>query len=352
MDFTEYMNSDYKRSLFIAEAGINHDGSLEKAKRLVDVAKGAGADYVKFQTFDAKKLVTSNALTSTYIDAGSNPGESFRSLLTRLQLSEDDHIELLKYCRQSGINFLSTAFDEESFDKLTQLGIDVVKVASGDLTNIPLLKHMAQSGLPIILSTGMATLGEIEEALNALNQLSANKIYLMHCVSWYPASIDSINLLYIETLKKAFGLPVGFSDHTIGQSASLAARALGAVFFEKHFTLNVNDFGPDHSASIDPVGLKFLLQSIREVELALGTSVRTYTKEEWGQRLVHRKSIVANCDIVSGQKITADMLTLKRPGTGISPKYIEAIIGSIACQPCAVDEVLTWQHFGLKEKLS
>ena len=352
MDFTEYMNSDYKRSLFIAEAGINHDGSLEKAKRLVDVAKDAGADYVKFQTFDAKKLVTSNALTSTYIDAGSNPGESFRSLLTRLQLSEDDHIELLKYCRQSGINFLSTAFDEESFDKLTKLGIDVVKVASGDLTNIPLLKHMAQSGLPIILSTGMATLGEIEEALNALNKLSANKIYLMHCVSWYPASIDSINLLYIETLKKAFGLPVGFSDHTIGQSASLAARALGAVFFEKHFTLNVNDFGPDHSASIDPVGLKFLLQSIREVELALGTSVRTYTKEEWGQRLVHRKSIVANCDIVSGQKITADMLTLKRPGTGISPKYIEAIIGSIACQPCAVDEVLTWQHFGLKEKLS
>jgi sialic acid synthase SpsE len=352
MNFTEFLNSDYSRSLFIAEAGINHDGSLEKAKRLVDIAKEAGADYVKFQSFDAKKLVTSNALTSTYIDAGSNPGESFRSLLTRLQLSDSDHVELLSYCRESGINFLSTAFDEESFDNLVDLGIDVVKVASGDLTNIPLLKHMSQSRLPIILSTGMATLGEIEDALNALNKLGDNKIFLMHCVSWYPASVDSINLLYIETLKKAFGLPVGFSDHTIGQSASLAARALGAVFFEKHFTVNVNDFGPDHSASIDPEGLKFLIESIREVESALGTSVRTYTSEEWGQRLVHRKSVVATREILSGQKITADMLTLKRPGTGIPPKYIDALVGSTVCQSCGADEVLTWQHFGLKEKLS
>jgi sialic acid synthase SpsE len=349
MNFSEFMKSDFKRSLFIAEAGINHDGSLEKAKRLVDIAKAAGADYVKFQSFNANKLVTADALTSTYIDAGSRPGENFRSLLARLQLSEGDHVELLNYCRELKINFLSTAFDEESFDGLLNLGIDVVKVASGDLTNLPLLRHMAQSQLPIVLSTGMANLGEIEEALNALNKLPSNKIYLMHCVSWYPAALESINLLYIETLKKAFGLPVGFSDHTIGQSASLAARALGAVFFEKHFTVNTADFGPDHSASISPEGLKNLIYSIREVEMALGKSVRTFSKEEWGQRLVHRKSIVACCDILSGQKISSDMLTLKRPGTGIQPKYLEAVIGSTICRSIKADEVLTWQHFGLSE---
>ena len=173
----------------------------------------------------------------------------------------------------------------------------------------------------------------------------------MHCVSWYPASIDSVNLLYIDTLKKAFGCPVGFSDHTLGISASLAARALGAVFFEKHFTLDVNDFGPDHAASIDPAGLKVLISSIREVEQALGSTVRSYSKEEWGQRLVHRKSIVAKHDIPIGEIITSSMLTLKRPGNGISPKFLDTIVGSRLIKSCSEDNVITWDHFGINSNL-
>ncbi|SVE19806.1 uncharacterized protein METZ01_LOCUS472660, partial [marine metagenome] len=236
-------------SIFIAEAGINHDGSLEKAKQMVDIAVEANADYVKFQSFKADKLVTAQALTSSYIDKGSHSGESFRDLLARLELNEQSHRELKNYCDEKGIKFLSTAFDNDSFDFLLELGIDTVKVASGCLTNLPLLRYMAKSQLPMIVSTGMATLGEIEDAIEAIEETGNNNITLLHCISWYPADFETTNLLFMMTLKEAFGYPVGYSDHTLGINMSIAARALGATILEKHFTLEKEDFGPDHSAS-------------------------------------------------------------------------------------------------------
>ena len=223
MNYIELKNQINPRSIFIAEAGINHDGCIDRAKKMVDAAVDAGADYVKFQSFKSAELVTPDALTSSYIDAGSYKGESFQGLLSRLELSEEAHYILKEYCDQKKIQFLSTAFDAGSFHFLVKLGIDVVKVASGDLTNIPFLKHMASFGLPMIVSTGMATLGEIEEAIEAIAKQGNKEIILLHCISWYPAAIETTNLLYMQTLKKAFGFPVGYSDHTLGINMSIAA---------------------------------------------------------------------------------------------------------------------------------
>lgn len=332
-----------ERAIFIAEAGINHDGNLEKAKKMVDAAVAAGADYVKFQSFKAQKLVTHNALTSSYIDSGSKKGESFRDLLARLELNEAAHYELKRYCDERKIKFLSTAFDNESFDFLLTLGIDVVKIASGDLTNIPLLKHMAKSKLPIILSTGMATLGEIEEAIEAIVSQGNEKITLLHCISWYPAEIETTNLRFMETLKKAFPYPVGYSDHTLGINMTIAARAMGATVLEKHFTLDKREFGPDHAASIEPDEMINLVKGIREVERGLGTTNRMFFEKEIGQRKVHRRSLVISKKVKAGDTLTLDNLTIKRPGTGIKPKYFESILGKKIRSDYEPDTLLRWE---------
>ena len=335
-------NIEGTRSIIIAEAGINHDGDLQKAKKMVKIAAEAGADYVKFQSFKADKLVTKDALTSSYIDEGSHKGESFRDLLRRLELDANDHLELKKYCDELGIKFLSTAFDQESFDFLVELGADVVKIASGDVTNIPLIKYFARSNLPIIMSTGMATLGEIESAIEAIEAEGNKQITLLHCVSWYPAEISTTNLNYMNTLRSAFNYPVGYSDHTLGITMTVAARAMGATVIEKHFTIDKNDFGPDHAASIDAAELHNLIKSVREVEEGLGSSRRTFGEKELGQRNVHRRSIVASRPISEGQIVTMEDLTIKRPGTGIKPQDIDDVVGRKAKNDIEGDSVITW----------
>jgi N,N'-diacetyllegionaminate synthase len=344
MNYDELVKNKNPKAIFIAEAGINHDGDIEKAKKMIDAAVEAGADYVKFQSFKAKKLVTPDALTSTYIDGGSHKGESFQELLSRLELDESAHYELKSYCDKKGIKFLSTAFDAESFDFLISLGIDIVKVASGELTNLPFLRHMAHSGLPIIMSTGMATLGEIEEAVNAIVSEGNKNIILLHCISWYPAEISTTNLRFMETLRSAFPFPVGYSDHTLGINMSISARALGAVVLEKHFTLDKTEFGPDHAASIEPNELKNLVAGLREVEAGLGTANRVFCEKEIGQRKVHRRSIVVKKRIESGETLTLDNLTIKRPGIGIKPKYIDEILGKKVMESCDAESLLEWSN--------
>ena len=344
MNYNDLVNKKNPRAIFIAEAGINHDGDISKAKKMIDAAVEAGADYVKFQSFKAKKLVTPDALTSSYIDDGSHKGESFQDLLQRLELNEDDHHDLKKYCDNKNIKFLSTAFDAESFDFLISLGIDIVKVASGDVTNLPLLKHMAKSGLPMIMSTGMATLGEIEEAVNAITSEGNDKIVLLHCISWYPAEISTTNLRFMETLKHAFPFPVGYSDHTLGINMSIAARALGAVLLEKHFTMDKTEFGPDHAASIEPDELKSLIEGLREVEEGLGSTQRVFCDKEIGQRKVHRRSIVVKSRIEAGEALTIDNLIIKRPGIGIKPKYLDDVLGKKVRVACDAESLLSWSN--------
>lgn len=343
MNYDDLTRGENAKAIFIAEAGINHDGKLETAKQMVDAAVVAGADYVKFQSFKAKELVTPTALTSTYIDKGSRNGESFRDLLKRLELDEAAHYELLRYCKTRDIKFLSTAFDEESFDFLLTLGIDIVKVASGDLTHIPYIRHMASAGLPMVVSTGMATLGEIEEAVAAIIKAGNNKIVLLHCISWYPADIETTQLRYMETLRSAFGFPVGYSDHTLGINMTIAARALGAVILEKHFTLNRTQFGPDHAASIEPDEMNKLLDGIREVEVGLGSSVRNFCSKELGQRDVHRRSIVVGESIKAGAIFSINNLVIKRPGVGIAPKHLDVILGKRATIDLEPEDLLRWR---------
>lgn len=314
------------RTRIIAEAGINHDGDFEKAKKLVDVAVKAKADFVKFQSFDSNKLVSASDETSTYIDEGKYANETFRDLLKRLQLKNEDVRKLRDYCESSNIGFISTPFDKENLKLLIELGVDFIKVASGDLTNILLLKEISKYNKPVVLSTGMGTLGDIEIALDCLNNLDTT---LLHCISWYPAEIETANLKYIKTLQKAFDLPVGYSDHTLGNEASCAAVALGAEVLEKHFTLNTSDFGPDHKASLSPDQLQKYIVSIRNVELAIGSSSkRNFCSKELDQRRVHRRSIVASKDLKKGDIINPEDICLKRPGTGISPHLIDLVIGA------------------------
>lgn len=343
MNYDELKNNPDARAIFIAEAGINHNGSVETAKKMINVAVEAKADYVKFQSFKAEKLVTPDALKSSYIEQGSRKGESFRDLLKRLELSKDHQKELANYCKAKDIKFLSTAFDADSFDYLLKLGIDVVKVASGDLTNLPFLRYMAASKLPMIVSTGMATLGEIEEAVDVIVNKGSNKqLILMHCISWYPAEYETANLRFMETLKKAFGFPIGFSDHTLGINMSIAARAMGAVVLEKHFTLNAKQFGPDHAASIEPDQLIELVRGLRQVEAGLGSSSRHFGEKEINQRKVHRRSIVVSKPIKKGEVFTEDNLIIKRPGIGMKPKCWDEVLGKKSSRDLQAEQLLEW----------
>ena len=323
----------------IAEAGVNHNSSIDLAKKLVDAAKEAGADAVKFQTFKAENVVIKNAEKAKYQKTVKE--ESQYGMLKKLELTEEDFRELADYAKEKDILFLSSPFDKESVDLLYELDVPVFKVGSGEITNFPLLKHIAKKEKPIILSTGMSTLGEVEEALNVIRSEGVEDVILLHCVSNYPARIEDVNLRAMETLKQAFKIPVGFSDHTLGITASIAAAALGACVIEKHFTLDRDLPGPDHKASLEPNELKEMVQAIRDVEKALGDGVKRPTKEEEEIKRAARRSIVAKVDIPKGTIIAEDMLDVKRPGTGIEPKYIDMIVGKKAKENIRKDELVT-----------
>jgi N-acetylneuraminate synthase len=336
------MNIFGNRTFIIAEAGVNHNGDINLAKKLIGAAKDAGADAVKFQTFKAEKVVIKNAEKAEYQKETTGIGESQYDMIKKLELTEYDFKELAEYAKKKGILFLSSPFDKGSVDLLDGLDVPAFKIASGEITNFTLLKYIAKKEKPIILSTGMSTLGEVEDALNVIRSEGVEKVILLHCVSNYPARIEDVNLGAMETLKQAFKIPVGFSDHTLGITASIAAVALGACVIEKHFTLDRNLPGPDHKASLEPDELKEMIKGIRNVEKALGDGIKRPTKDEVAIKRVARRSIVARVDIHRGTIITEDMLDVKRPGMGIEPKYIERIIGKRAKINIKKDELITW----------
>ncbi|HPS01407.1 MAG TPA: N-acetylneuraminate synthase [Candidatus Sumerlaeota bacterium] len=311
----------------IAEAGVNHNGELDKALALVDAAKEARADAVKFQTFCAERLVCKDAPKARYQMETTGAGESQCEMLKRLQLSPDDHRRLLEHCREIGILFLSSPFDEQDADFLESLGVPAYKIPSGELTNLPYLAHIARKGKPMIVSTGMATLGEVETAIETILATGHSDFALLHCVSNYPAVPQDVNLRAMLTLQQAFGVPVGYSDHVRSNEVSIAAVALGACIIEKHFTLDRDLPGPDHRASLEPHELVTLVKAIRNVEKALGTGCKRPAASEAETASVARKSLIAACDIPAGAPITEAMLTVRRPGTGLPPVMRPYIIG-------------------------
>jgi N-acetylneuraminate synthase len=329
----------------IAEAGVNHNGDLALARRLVEEAAAAGADAVKFQTFTAERLVTRTAPKALYQHAGTEAGESQYDMLRRLELSEAAHRELMDLASSLGLEFLSTPFDEASADLLEQLGVLAYKVPSGELTNLQFLQHIACKGLPMIVSTGMASLGEVETALDAIEQAAEPAVALLHCVSNYPAAAQDCNLHAMATLRTAFGVPVGFSDHTLGAEVGLAAVALGATVLEKHLTLDKSLPGPDQAASATPGELAALIRGIRTVESALGTGRKLPTPSESDTRAVARKSLVAACDLAAGAVLDAAMLAAKRPGTGLPPAFARHLLGRKVRQATAAGTVLTLEMF-------
>lgn len=332
------------RAFIIAEAGVNHDGSVDVGLRLVETAKACGADAVKFQSFRADRIVTRSAAKAVYQERTTAGAESHFEMLKRLELSADAHRRLIDHCLKVKIEFLSSPFDEESVDLLDAMGISQFKVPSGEITNLPLLQHIARKRRPVILSTGMATLGEVEEAVHALHAAGAAQITLLHCVTEYPAPYAEINLRAMLTLKAAFGLPVGYSDHTHGVEVAIAAVALGAEVIEKHFTLDRALPGPDHAASLEPAELTQMVAAIRNVESALGNGIKVPAPCERQNILVARKSVVAAHDLPIGRQLRADDLTIKRPGTGISPKCLQALIGRTLRTSVREDEVINWNH--------
>lgn len=334
---------DAEPCFIIAEAGVNHNGDINLAKKLIDAAKAAGADAVKFQTFKAENVVVKDAQKAEYQKETTGVGESQYGMLKKLELTEEDFRELADHAKEKEILFLSSPFDKESVDLLYELDVPAFKIGSGEITNFPLLKHIAKKGKTIILSTGMATLGEVEEALNVIRSEGVEKVILLHCVSNYPARIEDVNLRAMETLKQAFKLPVGFSDHTLGITASIAAVALGACVIEKHFTLDRNLIGPDHKASLEPDELKEMVKTIRDVEKALGDWIKRPTINEEEIKKIARRSIIAKMDISEGTVITEDMLDIKRPGTGIEPKYFDFVIGMRAKKDIKKSDIVTWK---------
>jgi N-acetylneuraminate synthase len=312
------------RCFVVAEAGVNHNGSLDLAMKLVDAAAAAGADAVKFQTFKAEKLVTAAAAKAAYQERATGGGSQLE-MLARLQLTETDHRTLIAHCAAAGLMFLSTPFEEESADFLVASGVPALKVSSGDLTNLPFLEHLASKHLPVLLSTGMATLAEVHGAVAALS--AAPAVVLLHCVSNYPADPADVNLRAMETMRQAFGVPVGYSDHTEGLSVALAAVALGADVLEKHFTLDRTLPGPDHRASIEPDELARLVKEVRIVQRSLGHGRKEPAPSEASTAAAARKSLVAACDVTAGTVLRSEHIAVKRPGTGIPPSMRAQLLG-------------------------
>jgi N-acetylneuraminate synthase len=329
----------------IAEAGVNHNGDLNLAHQLIDVASQEGVDAIKFQTFKADLLVTPNAPKAAYQLETTNPGESQFEMLSRLELSAEAHQSLIAHCRKKHILFLSTPFDEASVDLLETLGVPAYKIPSGEITNLPYLSHVARKNKPLIVSTGMAFLGEVETAVRAINDTGNRAFALLHCVSNYPANLADINLHAMQTMAYVFNVPVGYSDHTLGIEIALAAVALGACIIEKHFTLDRNLPGPDHHASAEPAELAALVRGIRNIEVALGDGRKQPAESEANTAAVARKSLVAACDIPAGIKITETMIAIKRPGTGMPPGMREYLVGRVARVSISAGSLLTMEMF-------
>ena len=332
-----------KHVLIIAEAGVNHNGSIKMAKQLIDVATEAGADIVKFQTFKAGKLVSKAARQAEYQKANlKNSDDSQYNMLKRLELDEAMHIELIDYCQQKGITFLSTGFDEESVDMLDRLGVPFYKIPSGEITNKPYLQHIARKLKPVVISTGMADLNEIKEALDVLTGegLDLSMITVLHCNTEYPTPMEDVNLKAMLTIKETFKVKVGYSDHTKGIEVAIAAVAMGAEVIEKHFTLDRNLPGPDHKASLEPDELKAMVSAIRNIELALGDGVKKASKSEIKNITIVRKSIVAIKEIKKGEIFSTQNIAAKRPGNGISPMRWDEIIGEKAIKEFKPDDLI------------
>jgi N,N'-diacetyllegionaminate synthase len=330
--------------IIIAEAGVNHNGDFENAKKLILAAAIAGADYVKFQTFKADKLVSIDAQKAEYQKVNLKGGEDTQyEMLKKLEMSEEWHYELIKYAKDCGIKFLSTGFDESSIDFLVSLNIDLLKVPSGEITNKPYLEHIAKKNKPIIISTGMSTIEEIGEAIDILieNKITKEDITILHCNTEYPTPMNDVNLLAMNYIKKQFGVRVGYSDHTMGIEVPIAAVALGARVIEKHFTLDKAMDGPDHKASLEPAELQAMVKSIRNIELAIsGSGEKEVSESEFKNIIVARKSIHLNNAMKAGQQIQKKDLVMKRPGDGISPMKIENIIGLSVAQDLQKDHKL------------
>lgn len=326
-------------TLIIAEAGVNHNGNIDIAKRLIEVAKDCGADIVKFQTAELDSVVSVQAQMAEYQKQNIGHVESQKEMLSKLLLSYDEFLELEQYCRQIGIQFLSTPFDIKSIDFLNPL-VRIWKIPSGEITNLPYLEKIAGMHKPIILSTGMSTLKEVDNALDVLKSNGAGKITLLHCTTNYPTPMQDVNLNAMLTMEKHFGCPVGYSDHTQGIEVSIAAVALGAKIIEKHFTLSRDMEGPDHKASLEPDELKALVSAIRNIEKALGTGEKIPSESEKKNLTVARKSIIAARQIKAGEIFTEENLTTKRPGTGISPMRWNEVLGTKAIRDFEEDELI------------
>jgi len=326
----------------IAEAGVNHNGSIEIAKKLIDEASMAGADAVKFQTFNSSQIVTKYAQKADYQKLNSDNNETQLLMLKRLELNESMHLKLIEHCSKRKINFLSTAFDIESIKLLFELGQECFKIPSGEITNLPYLRCIGQFNKNIILSTGMSTMNEIEDAIGVIEKSGTprSKITILHCTTEYPAPFNDVNLLAMKSIRKKFGVNVGYSDHTAGIEIAIAASALGASVIEKHFTLDRNLPGPDHKASLEPPQLKLMIESIRNIEVSLGNGVKALSPSEMKNLKLVRKSIVTTKAIKEGELFTNENIATKRPGTGISPMRWDEVLGKKAIRNFMADELI------------
>ena len=327
----------------IAEAGVNHNGQYDLALKLIDVAAEAGADAVKFQTFKAENLVTPAAVKAKYQVENTGTNESQFDMLKKLELKYELHASLKEYAESKGLIFLSSPFDEESVEFLFELGVSAFKAGSGELTNLPFLRQIAAKGLPVILSSGMAVMEEVEDAIAAVYSTGNQQLAMLHCTSNYPCPPTEVNLRAMKTMQSKLECIVGYSDHTEGVQVSLMAVAMGAHILEKHFTLDKSMEGPDHKASLDPTELNAWVQEVRWTEKVLGSSEKKPNESELRIMQNVRKSIVAASNIPANTTITADMLTIKRPGTGIAPKHLEEMIGKKSKHDLIQDEVITWE---------
>lgn len=330
------------KTFIIAEAGVNHNGSLDLAKKLIDVSVDAGADAVKFQTFKADKLVSKYAQKAEYQKQTTSVNESQYEMIKKLELDENAHRELIRYCQEKKIMFLSTPFDHDSIELLHNFGMPIFKIPSGEITNLPYLRHVGRLGKEVILSSGMADLGEIEDALDVLMQEGTlkEKITVLHATTEYPCPIEEVNLRAMQTIQAAFDVKVGYSDHTQGIEVPIAAVALGACVIEKHFTLDRNMEGPDHKASLEPEEFKAMVQAIRHISQALGNGIKKPSKSEAQNMHIARKSIVATQPINFGELFSTANISVKRPGSGISPMRWDEVVGQPAQRSYKIDDLI------------
>jgi N,N'-diacetyllegionaminate synthase len=334
--------NNMRKTIIIAEAGVNHNGSIARAKKLISIASNAKADFVKFQTFITEKNITRNAEKAEYQKDLTDSDESQFEMIKNLELDRVAHEELIDFCKTKDIQFLSTAFDHDSIDLLDELNIPLFKIPSGEITNLPYLRHIGKMGKPIIMSTGMSTLNEVRDALNILIESGAEKeeITILHCNTEYPTPMKDVNLKAMLTIKDELGVNIGYSDHTLGIEVAISAVTMGATLIEKHFTLDRNLPGPDHAASLEPEELKAMVTAIRNIEKAMGDGIKKPSSSETKNISVVRKSIVAKMSIKKGELFTEKNLTVKRPGTGISPMGWDTVIGKPASSDYEMDDLI------------